>query len=71
MPMPSKMTEKYIGTTCKHCGMGRMIEFPNENEWNLFCNECNAFMFCYDPLPHQQAFHADSSKYRMFAGGYG
>jgi hypothetical protein len=69
--MPSKMTANFIGKTCERCGIGNYIEFPDENEWNLECNECRAIKFCYLPLPHQAAFHADRSKYRMFAGGYG
>jgi hypothetical protein len=69
--MPSKMQLPYFKKTCAHCNMGNYIEFPEGNEWNLFCNECGAIMFCYTPLPHQEMFHADPSKYRMFAGGYG
>lgn len=69
--MPSQMTAKFVGKICDHCKIGNYIEFPDGNEWNLQCNECRAILFCYDPLPHQQAFHADKSKYRMFAGGYG
>jgi hypothetical protein len=69
--MPSKMQLPYLKKTCSHCGFGHYIEFPDGNEWNLVCNECQAIMFCYTPLPHQIEFHADPSKYRMFAGGYG
>lgn len=69
--MPSKMTKPFIKQKCHHCGIGHYIEFPDENEWNLICNECRAVLFCYNPLPHQQAFHADGAKYRLYAGGYG
>lgn len=69
--MPSKMTKKYLGQTCHSCGFGKYIEYPDGNEWNVLCNECRANLFCYDPLPHQQDFHSDPAKYRMFAGGYG
>jgi PBSX family phage terminase large subunit len=69
--MPSKMTEPFIKKTCQHCNIGHYVEFPDENEWNVQCNECSAILFCYNPLPHQQLFHADGAKYRLYAGGYG
>lgn len=67
--MPSKMTEKFIGKTCDECGFGVYKEFPDGNEWNVICNDCEAILFCYEPLPHQMNFHADPAKYKLFAGG--
>lgn len=67
--MPSKMTEKFIGKTCENCGFGNYKEFPDGNEWNVVCSECEAILFCYEPLPHQRAFHEDPAKYKLFAGG--
>lgn len=68
--MPSKMQEPFIDEPCS-CGLGRFVEMIDGNEWCLECNDCEAIKFCYVPLPHQARFHADTSKYRLFAGGYG
>lgn len=65
------MQEPYIGKTCHRCKVGKYVLPSNGQEWHLVCQECRAILFCYTPLPHQYNFHADDSKYRMYAGGYG
>jgi phage terminase large subunit len=56
---------------CPVCNFGKLMETGLTGDWNLECNECNAIILCYEPLPHQIAFHQDSHKYRLYAGGYG
>lgn len=70
-PMASPMQQPYLDNSCEHCGYGRMVEPSNGQEWHLECSECGAILFCYIPLPHQEEFHKDPAKYRMYAGGYG
>lgn len=54
------------------CTCGGIFELPkNGQEWHLECDQCETILFCYIPMPHQEAFHKDTSKYRMWAGGYG
>jgi rubredoxin len=63
------------GDICPVCGFGRMAESSQKDADGqsiyLSCPECEAVQLCYLPLPHQQAFHADPAKIKMFAGGYG
>lgn len=66
--MPSKMQLPHLDKPCS-CGLGRFVEMSDGNEWNVECNDCGKVLFCYEPLPHQSAFHRDRSKYRLFAGG--
>lgn len=68
MPMPSIMQKPHLDKTCD-CGMGKFVEPGDGNEWSLICNDCSKVLFCYEPLPHQAKFHADKSKFRLFAGG--
>lgn len=69
--MPSKKQMPYINQVCDTCEYGFYDEPISGQEWHVVCNECEAIRMCYDPLPHQAAFHADNHKYKMFAGGYG
>jgi hypothetical protein len=69
--MTSLMQQPYIGMTCDHCSYGKMTEPANGQEWHLECDECKAILFCYTPLPHQEDFHKDNAKYKLYAGGYG
>jgi phage terminase large subunit len=57
--------------TCDHCKIGHYIESHDTGDWYLKCNECNALVFCYVPMPHQAEFHRDKHKYKSFFGGYG
>lgn len=63
------MNTKYIGTKCDNCRWGVYHAPDNGQEWHVVCNDCEAIHICYEPLPHQAEFHADPTKYRMFAGG--
>lgn len=65
------MQEPFLGKLCYRCKVGKYVMPSNGQEWHLVCQECRAILFCYTPLPHQYNFHADDSKYRMYAGGYG
>lgn len=69
--MPSKMQENYLGEKCNQCNDGVLKEPENNQEWYVVCSSCNALHLVYNPLPHQQEFHADNAKIKMFAGGYG
>lgn len=69
--MPSKMQEKHLGSICPQCSYGTMQEPNTGQEWHLECTECGTILFCYEPLPHQVQFHADSSRIKAFFGGYG
>lgn len=63
--------ESFLGEKCEHCGYGTMVEPLDFNEWWTRCNDCNAYKFCYVPMEHQERFHADSHKFRMWGGGFG
>lgn len=65
------MQEPFVGQKCDNCHLGVYRLPDNGQEWHVKCDECNAVMMCYVPLPHQAKFHADNHKYKMFAGGYG
>ena len=67
--MGSPMQDKFLNDVCHKCGQGTYQEPSNGQEWHLVCSECGTVFFCYDPLPHQAAFHADPHKYKLFAGG--
>jgi hypothetical protein len=68
--MSSLMQKPYIGQTCYHCKIGSFQVPSNGQEWHLDCTECNAVLFCYNPMPHQAKFHQDPSKFKAFFGGY-
>lgn len=68
--MASPQQQPYIGMECD-CGRGYFDVPLSSQEWHVTCVECGAIMMVYDPLPHQEAFHKDNHKYKMFAGGYG
>lgn len=59
------------GKTCEHCGYGEMEEPLSGLESYLVCNECKTIEIKYVPMEHQAAFHQDTTKYKMYAGGYG
>jgi phage terminase large subunit len=65
------MQKPFVKKTCGHCGIGHYVESHDCGDWWLACNECGALLFCYKPMPHQDRFHSDDHKYKMFAGGYG
>lgn len=66
----SSPNAKLIGQSCS-CGRGRFVETSGFNEWWVQCNDCDRFVFCYEPMPHQEAFHEDRHKIKMYAGGFG
>jgi phage terminase large subunit len=69
--MVSVMQKPYHKTPCNNCHDGEYILTNDCGEWNLECDECQAILFCYTPLPHQEEFHKDPHKYKLYAGGYG
>lgn len=68
--MVSPQQKSHLGKECE-CGRGYFDIPISSQEWHLTCSECNAIIMVYEPLPHQEKFHADPHKYKMFAGGYG
>lgn len=69
--MISKVQEADHLSLCPECRYGRFQVPVNGQEWHLECDNCDTILFCYRPMPHQEAFHKDRTKFRMFAGGYG
>jgi hypothetical protein len=65
------MQEPFLNKDCQRCKIGIYKESFDTGDWYLQCSECNALLFCYQPMPHQAAFHADNHKYKAFFGGYG
>lgn len=62
----------YLDTPCQHADcIGRQRSTDCHNTWWTKCDECGSFHFCYDPMPHQERFHKDPAKYKMWGGGYG
>lgn len=59
------------GKTCDNCGYGIMQEPDNGQESYLVCDECKTIEIMYVPMEHQSFFHQDTTKYKMYAGGYG
>src|SRR5690625_1630121 len=68
--MTSPQQKPYVGKECE-CGRGYYDVPLSSQEWHVTCTECKTIMMVYEPLPHQEAFHADPHKYKLFAGGYG
>jgi hypothetical protein len=60
-----------MSTACHVCGQGIFVEPPSGKDSYLICTECNAIWLLYQPLPHQDEFHKDTHKIKMYAGGYG
>lgn len=60
-----------IDTPCLECNFGTYKEPVNGQKWHAVCDECDAIIMLYDPLPHQALFHQDTHKYKGFFGGYG
>lgn len=48
-----------------------MEDPKNGQESYLICGECGSIQLTYQPLSHQDEFHRDPHKFKMFAGGYG
>jgi phage terminase large subunit len=65
------MQKPFVDTVCPHCKFGALKTPSNGQEWHVSCNECGAITFCYVPMPHQEEFHKDNAKFRMWAGGFG
>lgn len=64
--------EKHIGKPCRHKGCdGKFTHTRSHNEWWVKCDECDMFLFVYEPMPHQFRFHQDSARFKMFGGGFG
>ena len=63
------------GDVCPECGYGimRASEQRDDDGTPIYmsCSECDTHQLLYIPMPHQDEFHSDTHKYRMFAGGYG
>ena len=63
------------GDVCPECGYGLMRDSEQRDDDGtpiyMSCSECDTHQLLYIPMPHQDEFHSDSHKYRMFAGGYG
>lgn len=56
---------------CRACNSAELEEPKGGHPAYLVCPSCQAMQLTYEPMPHQDVFHADPHKYRMFAGGYG
>lgn len=69
--MASEQQLPYLDQMCPNCKVGSFEIPPSHQEWHVVCNECGSIQMCYEPLPHQQVFHEDPHKFKMFAGGYG
>lgn len=67
----SKNQRYFYGKLCDNCHLGT-YELPSDGkEWHLECDACGAVLFCYVPQKHQHFFHADKTKIKMYAGGFG
>lgn len=56
---------------CQAC-LSAELEKPKDGHPSyLICPNCLAIQLTYKPQDYQAAFHADPTKYKMFAGGYG
>lgn len=60
-----------LNKLCPNCSEGFMREPDTGQESYVECSECGAFEMTYIPMPHQEAFHRDPSKFKGFFGGYG
>lgn len=61
---------KRLDSKCE-CGRGLLRQTECFNEWWLQCNDCDRFVFCYEPMVHQMDFHLDTHKIKMWSGGFG
>lgn len=63
------------GDLCPVCRYGTMTQSDQRdddgNAIYLSCNDCDSVQLNYLPLPHQNDFHTDPAKIKLFAGGYG
>ena len=62
---------RFLGKTCNICGIGKLAETEDFNEWWVKCDDCGHLVFCYVPMPHQLEFHKDPARFKMYAGGFG
>ena len=65
------MTSPLLHKAPTHCTQCKEAWTRHDEESSSYCSNCNNFMLHYKPLPHQIRFHADKTKYKLFAGGYG
>jgi len=63
------MITKWLDKPCNDpaCS-GRYKHTKEFNEWWAVCDECENFLFLYDPMPHQLRFHRDTAKFKMYGG---
>ena len=73
MPIEYELIKE--GDNCPECGYGIMMESNQRDDDGkpiyTSCSECDTHQLLYMPLPHQDKFHSDTHKYKMFAGGFG
>lgn len=73
--MPIEYDLMKEGDNCPTCGYGLMMEGNQKDDDGvpiyLSCSECDTHQLMYVPMSHQDDFHSDTHKYKMFAGGYG
>ena len=67
--MSDQPIDKYLGQMCSKCTYGKYVNTNDNNKWWVKCSECETLLFCYDPMPHQELFHSDPHKFKMWAGG--
>ena len=60
--MASEMQKPFEKKTCQNCKIGFYTIEGDCGDWWAKCNECGAFLFCYNPMDHQAQFHADRHK---------
>lgn len=63
--------QRFLSQPCDKCHRGKYRNTDCHNEWWVRCPECNNYLFCYVPMPHQLRFHRDAHKYVLYGGGYG
>ena len=54
---------------CPTCKMAHLQDPENGQRWHVECPECGTILFLYVPMEHQDAFHRDTHKIKMYAGG--
>lgn len=63
------------GMVCPHCHYGILESDPSFSgtpcEFFVYCPTCDAHICTYRPMPHQEEFHRDPHKHKMYAGGFG
>lgn len=63
------------GQFCPRCHFSQLEEVTSFSgktcEFFLYCENCNAYICTYKPMPHQAAFHLDEHPQKLYAGGFG